>query len=671
MDKFWISFYSGGILITSPGNIVGGHFAEDRNLISGNGYTEYPNPALNDKVPTLGSYAGDLAIVGENAVNNYILGNYIGTDVNGNSLTASSGPVDPRFRWGSMMAVIGASYVQIGDGSPAGRNVTAGIVRVFESSNVNVRGNYIGVNASGTKVLETVSDVNDDGDGVFIRDSTIVSLEDNRIGSSYYFFGVFAEDSDKLTISGNEIGLLPSIRRRLTSIYLLDVDDATIGGSRPNIIALPHPNPGWSPNGHAVRIRDSSSVRFDNNRLVPNPIANANRPWLALDLRGDGLDHIDRLDLDGKQNYPHLTEAIREGSNLRISGRLVVPLTQASFRIRLYGVSSPLYLGHGGEHMTYLGSGTLETTVSDVGTGQFDILVPFSGGDGYPMVTALVERTDLGLISEFAKNIYLTSAPADADTDGIPDEQERQLGDRNGDGTPDAEQDHVASFPAANGEPTTVAVSPAAAARPASPGGPRPLSAGQPHLEKVMAETVGTLDAPRGYSYPHGLMTFEVADIAAGATVNLRLILTAGATVDTLWSLAADGAWRALPNVTLGAGVLTVALTDGGAGDRDGVANGRIVAALGPAAALPPEPPLELALAPLASGNGVLLSWPAAARPAALEFSPDLSGDSWLTVPSQFGPRLNNDRWEFSWPVLPETPPATAPRTGFFRLRAW
>jgi CSLREA domain-containing protein len=119
------------ILYLSSDNIIGGTTPGARNLISGN---IEAGVVISESVPT----------------NNVVMGNYIGTDVNG---TAAVGNGTGVLIWN------GASYNTIGGTIPGAGNVISGNNAsgiVIEGNNVTgnlVQGNYIGTQADGNSPL--------------------------------------------------------------------------------------------------------------------------------------------------------------------------------------------------------------------------------------------------------------------------------------------------------------------------------------------------------------------------------------------------------------------------------------------------------------------------------------------------------------------------------------
>jgi parallel beta-helix repeat protein len=115
-----------GINIESPNNTVGGTTAGERNVISGNA-------------------SHGVVIVGSSASGNKVLGNYIGTDADGDHAVGNSGGI-----W------IGARSNTIGGTSAEARNIISGNnengISIYGAASQNniVEGNFIGTDVGGT-----------------------------------------------------------------------------------------------------------------------------------------------------------------------------------------------------------------------------------------------------------------------------------------------------------------------------------------------------------------------------------------------------------------------------------------------------------------------------------------------------------------------------------------
>ena len=114
-------------------------------------------------------------------------------------------------------------------------------------------------------------------------------------------------------------------------------------------------------------------------------------------------------------------------------------------------------------------------------------------------------------------------------------------------------------------------------------------------LTAVTEASLPTAGKPN-VTFPHGLFSFDITNLAPGATVTVYITLPSAMAVGTQYWKCQGGSWI---NVTSllgdddGDNVLTLTLTDGGLGDSDGLANGTIVDPGGPgvvAAAPSPSP---------------------------------------------------------------------------------
>jgi hypothetical protein len=100
---------------------------------------------------------------------------------------------------------------------------------------------------------------------------------------------------------------------------------------------------------------------------------------------------------------------------------------------------------------------------------------------------------------------------------------------------------------------------------------------------------VGT--APAGVVFPHGLFTFTIEGCAPGFEAELTWTVPTALPPGTeLWKFGPTAAdptphWYTLPSTSSG-NVISFAVTDGGAGDNDLAANGRIEDPAGPGAAV-------------------------------------------------------------------------------------
>lgn len=181
---FITNFGDGGIIVSngSESNTIGGISVGERNVISGNN-------------------GNGLHI--NNSNNNLVVGNYIGTDVNGLSVLGNSED--------GIYIEHGAKSNIVGDASPAGRNIISGnrygLWITGSGTNDNkISGNYIGTDVSGTIAL------GNSGGIVVSNEAQLNTIGGSTTGerniiSGNEGIGIGIEYSDENRISGNYIGI--------------------------------------------------------------------------------------------------------------------------------------------------------------------------------------------------------------------------------------------------------------------------------------------------------------------------------------------------------------------------------------------------------------------------------------------------------------------------------
>ncbi|GAB6093958.1 hypothetical protein JCM14469_02100 [Desulfatiferula olefinivorans] len=190
-------------------------------------------------------------------------------------------------------------------------------------------------------------------------------------------------------------------------------------------------------------------------------------------------------------------------------------------------------------------------------------------GETYAVRVRYTDRR--GLFSPWSDAVSFTVAPsaADADQDGIPDDQAVDPDtDTDGDGTPDADQPE--DIKCVN---TVVAGDVQVCVK-------RDLNvAFIAAVESVDPETVIDTDN-RPDQLPVGLLTMRLFTDAPGDTARVRVVFSRPIADGTRWHrIEALTGWRDDTVQTQGPDIntLTLSLTDGGLGDADGVVNGLIV----------------------------------------------------------------------------------------------
>jgi PKD repeat protein len=202
------------------------------------------------------------------------------------------------------------------------------------------------------------------------------------------------------------------------------------------------------------------------------------------------------------------------------------------------------------------------------------------------------------------KTGYIT-VEDDADNDGILDSEEQGPGgadpvyDGNGDGTPDRQQENVASFHTTTDAYVTL------------------VSLGGMHLTDVQAvDNPSPADTPVYLTMPFGFINFTITGITPGGAVTVQLYLPAGSTFDTYYKYGEtpDNAiphwYEFLFDGTTGAeiseNIITLHFVDGIRGDNDITANGIIIDPSGPGIDIRTPPTAAFSANPV-SGTAPLL----------------------------------------------------------------
>ncbi|MFC1933418.1 choice-of-anchor U domain-containing protein, partial [Chloroflexota bacterium] len=106
------------------------------------------------------------------------------------------------------------------------------------------------------------------------------------------------------------------------------------------------------------------------------------------------------------------------------------------------------------------------------------------------------------------------------------------------------------------------------------------------NLQSIAEENLpaGCAEGKPNVEFPHGLFSFNITGLTAGATVTVQITLPAAVAEGIEYWKCQGGEWIQLPvGDDDGDNVITITLTDGGAGDTDGIANGTIQDPGGPA----------------------------------------------------------------------------------------
>ena len=483
-------------------NVIGGSIAVNRNIISIN-------------------QLGISITAGSN--NNSVVGNYIGTDDDGNFsdgygnsqdgveiLDSSTNSIESNKIVGSVNGVDiensdtqgntvagdtitnntqyavallnGTSGNIIGGVIPADTNLLSmdprGVSIESGSHDNQVIGNNIGTDSSGN----FEAGYGDTSIGVGITDSYANLVQDNTIRGNQFGVGIRNAPSVGNQVQGNII-------TNSTGYGVL-----LANGASNNLIGGKDDGDGnqISQNGDAGVWADSGT---GNAILHNNIFGNA---ALGIDLAPAGVtpnDDPTLLDADtgpnNLQNFPVLIAATTGGSH-QVSGTLA-SAANTTYILEFFNVATPDPSGYG-QGDQYLTTTTVTTNASGIAT--FNAILPNSVAVGsYISATA----TDPGgNTSEFSKVVPVQQ---DSDGDGIPDTTENSGpggGDANGDGIPDSQQPNVATFQdAVSGQDITL-VAPAGTTF----SGITPIANPSPS------------DAPFGVTFYQGLFSFTLSGVA-------------------------------------------------------------------------------------------------------------------------------------------------------------
>jgi hypothetical protein len=253
-----LSNTQGGMSISGSNNIIGGTTADARNVISGN--------------------AGGIFISGATAMGNQILGNYLGTNKNGDAaLNGTSYAV----------RIIGSSNNTVGGTQAGARNVISGNERGISidtgATGNTVQGNYIGLNAAGTAKIANTA-----GYGVDITGST-----NNTVGGT--------TATARNVISGNQNGGVvisgsTASANKVQGNYIGTSFDGTVEIGSPGTGVRIIDAPGNLVGGTAVGARNLISGNFRGVTIEgPNATNNlVQGNWIGTDVTGN-------LDFGNKQ----------------------------------------------------------------------------------------------------------------------------------------------------------------------------------------------------------------------------------------------------------------------------------------------------------------------------------------------------------------------------------
>ena len=334
--------------------------------------------------------------------NNIVTGNYIGTDVTGNSPTN-------RITYGIVLRGIG-NYAGCNTAATTNntfRNIISTITggvgvyelpinTVWDSVSNTIIGNWIGIGANGTSALTGTY-------GIVNQHSVNTKIINNVIGnmaSCGIYIGISSAtgstiNNNGLIISNNYIGLLPDgISAAPIGTCGILINNGINFQIKNNIISNSTSNAG-------IAVRAGLNAGFTSQNITISQNSIYNNGGLGIDLwpkSGAGVTPNDGAESASSSNtdpnlfmdYPILTAASLRGNSLTVSGYVGSAAGQTLFagsKVEFFAANNipanqngPVILGDGlsvahGEGQTYLGTtyadanGNFTTTLNVVGTG--------------------------------------------------------------------------------------------------------------------------------------------------------------------------------------------------------------------------------------------------------------------------------------------------------------
>ena len=162
-------------------------------------------------------------VYGASATNSLITGNYIGTDETGSAAAGNYIGIE---------IISGANYAQIGGSTTAERNVISGNLhiglRLLDVNYCTVKGNFVGVDRTGTAALGNVDGVSLEGSVKFCTIGGTTPGERNIIsGNVAYGLPVFGVGAEGNVIMGNYIGTDVTGTAAIPNTYGVLFDDGS------------------------------------------------------------------------------------------------------------------------------------------------------------------------------------------------------------------------------------------------------------------------------------------------------------------------------------------------------------------------------------------------------------------------------------------------------------
>ena len=369
-----------GVHIEANNNIVGGLLVADRNVIAASG----------DDGVGIGS-----------GTNNSILGNYIGTDATGSVALGNSDR--------GIIVEVGANG-QLIEGNVVSASGNSGIE--LKSTDNQVIGNFVGTDSTGSIALGNVANgiaVAINADGQLIQNNVVGASGFSGIDLKSQFNQVFANFLGTDSTGVVDLGNLSH------GIWITNRDNeiGSAAATDGNTIAFN--------TGDGIRMEAGPDARnwFLSNNIFANDGLGINLVGGDETTIGSGVT-VNSL-MDNLQNYPILTSASYDGTDLTVEGTLTTAAL-VEFRVDVFASYSPDPSGYG-EGEIYVGSFDASSDL----LGVLTFSATTSGVDlseNATVTTTATQLTDFlagttvnGHTSEFSNSVAVNYDPPTVDLD--------------------------------------------------------------------------------------------------------------------------------------------------------------------------------------------------------------------------------------------------------------
>ncbi|MBL8821820.1 MAG: PKD domain-containing protein [Planctomycetia bacterium] len=387
--------------VQGANNVVGGWSSSDRNVMAGS------------------TGSSSIGIYGTSAINNVVMGNYVGTNSSGNAILGAFGDCI-NISGGARDNLIGTNGDGMNDASE--RNVLAGAtfmgVAIYGPGTNNniVAGNYIGTNSEGTAPLG-----NRFG-GVALGYAGVGGPSFNRIGTNA---DGIADDVERNVISGNPYGVLFGFGGG-NGVTGNTVAGNFIGTDPTGSVALPNTFDGIvlfdgaknnvvgglsAPAGNVIAFNGRWGVGVLGATTTGNTISGNSihhNTQRGIDLGGNGVTLNDPGDLDSGANdyvnFPTLSRIV-PGATTHVLGHYFgAASTTLTLEFFANTTADPSGYGEGERFLGY----TTITTDSN-GQASYDVVLPSMTVSGEAISATATDSS--GNTSEFSRTVLTNLAP--------------------------------------------------------------------------------------------------------------------------------------------------------------------------------------------------------------------------------------------------------------------